>query len=196
MRILRFRVPAALAAALLASTPLSCGKSVTAPGPAREFSTLEWSFERDGQPPLEGWRIGKPSLASLVRESPPGGGEWSLELVADWAPTLGFVTRSIPGIRSGDILRLSALVRSIGEGGGSIMLSVGPGYGRHWNLPRRAYSTSTSWTLVSVQDTVSLAPSDSLWVTLSSFNTEIVARRGLFDLVTLKRIGRLAPAKE
>jgi len=195
MRSLRI-VPATLMAALLASTQLSCGEKAVAPGrPATDELPFVSSFERNGVPTLEGWRVANPSLATLPHEAAPGGGEWSLGLAADWAPTSGFIFRPMLGVRNGDILLLSTFVRADGQtGGGSIRLSVGPNlFGGHNKFTA---SASTSWTRLSVQDTVSLAPGDSVWVTLSSFNTEIVARRGRFDLVELKRIGSVAPMRE
>ena len=152
---------------------------------------LEWSFEQDGQPTLDDWRVTNPSLTSLVPEAAPGGGKWSLELTADWAPTTGFVTLPIPGIHDGDVLQLSAFVRAVGpEGGGLIGLAVGkavgPGY--QWHHAKWMGTTSTSWTNLSVQDTVSLSPDDTMWVVLSSPNTEITRRVGRFDRVALTRV--------
>jgi hypothetical protein len=197
MRFLRIQVPATFAAVLLASTQLACGKSVVGPNsqPAEQLP-LEWSFERDSQPTLEGWRIANPSLTSLVREPAPGGGKWSLGLEADWAPTTGFIFRPILGISDGDVLRLTALVRAVdAEGGGSIALSVGP---THWGRSRTkwAFTASTSWTTLSVQDTISLEPGDTVWVALSSPNTEITQRQGRFDLVTLERMGSVTFTRE
>jgi len=189
------RIRAAFAVALLTTTQLSCSEKVVAPSqPPTDQLPFEWSFEQDGQPTLEGWRIGNPSLTTLVREPAPGGGEWSLGLAADWAPTTGFIFRPMLGVRNGDILQLSAFVRAFGQsGGGFIVLSVGPdsrqGRGK-W-----AGSASTSWTQLSVQDTVSLAPGDTVWVTLSSPNTEVAARQGRFDLVELRRIGSVTPTQ-
>ena len=193
MRFPPIHVPATFAAALLALIQLSCTKSVVGPIPQPgESLILDWSFERDGQPTLEGWRITNPSVTTLVREPAPGGGEWSLGLEADWAPTTGFVTMPILGVRDGDVLRLSAFVRAVdGQGGGSISLSVGPSYGLQRSRAKWASTASTSWTLLSVQDTVSLAPGDTVWVALSSFHTEVTRRQGRFDLVVLKRAGSL-----
>src|SRR4029450_7551059 len=93
------------------------------------------------------------------------------------------------GVSSGDVLRLSAFVRAVdAEGGGSIALSVGPSYGLRLNRGKWAHSSSTSWTRLSVQDTVVRAPGDTVWVALSSFHTEITRRQGRFDLVSLRRI--------
>lgn len=190
MRCFRIHVSATFAAMVLASVQLSCTKSTVAPIPQpTEELILDGSFERDGEPTLEGWRITNPSVTTLVPEPSPGGGRWSLGLEADWAPTTGFVTRPIPGIRDGDVLRLSAFVRAVdAEGGGSIALLVGPSYGLGLNRAKRAYASSTSWTRLSVQDTVLLAPGDTVWVALSSFHTEITRRQGRFDLVSLRRI--------
>jgi hypothetical protein len=43
---------------------------------------------------------------------------------------------------------------------------------------------------VGVTDTLSLEPGDNVWVVLSSPPTELNARAGLFDLVTLERLGK------
>jgi len=190
MRLFPIHLPATIVAALLTLMQLSCTKSVVRPipQPAEEL-ILDGSFERDGKPTLNGWRITNPTVTTLVREPAPGGGEWSLALEADWAPTTGYVTMPILRVRDGDVLRLSAFVRAVdADGGGSIALSVGPSYGLRLNRGKWAYASSTSWTLLSVQDTVSLAPGDTVWVALSSFHTEITRRQGRFDLVSLRRI--------
>jgi hypothetical protein len=188
MGCFRIRVPATFAAVVLALVQLSCTKSVVGPipQPAEEL-ILDGSFERNGEPTLEGWRITNPSVTTLVRDPAPGGGDWSLALDADWAPTTGYVTMPILGVRDGDVLRLSAFVRAAdAEGGGSIALVVGPSYGLQLDRARWAHTSSASWTRLSVQDTVQLAPGDTVWVALSSFHTEIMRRQGRFDLVSLR----------
>ena len=187
---LPIHVPRTLAAVVLALVQISCGDSAVGPIPRHGGAViLHESFERDGKPTLDGWRVANPSLATLVRQPAPGGGTWSLGLEADWAPTTGYITMPILGIRDGDVLKLSAYVRAVNaEGGGSIGLSVGPSYGLWGSRTKRAYTTNTSWTLLTVQDTISLAHGDTVWVSLSSFNTEIMRRAGQFDLVTLSRI--------
>jgi hypothetical protein len=189
MQLFPIGLPRAFAAVLLALVLPSCAKPVVGPipQPAEEL-ILDGSFEHNGEPTLDGWRITNSSVTTLVREPAPGGGEWSLGLEADWAPTTGFVTMPVLGVRDGDVLRLSAFVRAVdAEGGGSIALSVGPSYGLR-NRAKWAHSSSTSWTRLSVQDTVLLTPGDTVWVALSSFQTEITRRQGRFDLVSLRRI--------
>ena len=188
MRRLPIRVLTAFALALFVPVLLSCDGSVMRPtSRPGEERIVDWGFERNGTPTLEGWRVANPSLATVVPEPAPAGGLWSLALEADWAPTSGFVFHPIPGIRDGDVLRLSAFVRAVdASGGGLIGLSVGPTY--RWSVTRWAGTASTSWTRLSVQDTVSLGPGDTVWVALSSPHTEVKRREGRFDLVTLTRI--------
>jgi len=169
---------------LLLSLSVGCSEKTTGPSSESEDNLLpNGSFELNGQPSLEGWHVANESLASLTEEAAPGGGNWSLKLEADWAPTTGFVTAFVPGIHDGDILRLSAYVRSVGDsGGGEIALLVG-------NEPHRSVSTSSmEWTFLSFEDTLTVSEGDSVWVLLSSFHTEITARVGLFDLVSLQKV--------
>ena len=142
------------------------------------------SFESDGEPSLAGWQPGNPNLASVVSPGAPGGGDWALQLVADWIPTLGFVRQRIEGLQDGDIVELRADVKAVGqEGGGSILLLVGDS---PWSARAKwAASSSETWTTLSVLDTLELAPGDSVWVQLSSFGTEIMPRVGLFDSASL-----------
>ena len=148
------------------------------------------SFERDGQPTLEGWQVQSPMLASLVEEAPAGGGRWSLKLEADGAPTSAIVSAVIPGVQDGDILRLSAQARATSPTGGAVIgLVVGPGVEpgeRH--QARFASTTSMLWTALSVQATVSVGEGDAVWILLSAPITEMAARSGLFDLITVERL--------
>jgi hypothetical protein len=146
------------------------------------------SFERDGRGTLDGWQVTNPSLASLVREAAPGGGEWSLRLEADGAPTTGRVRFPVPGLRDGDTVRLSAHVRApTANGGGSVGVEVTAGDGR---LRHESFTSSenTQWTRVSLTERLSVNAGDVVWVVLRSPPTEIEARAGLFDLVTLERV--------
>jgi hypothetical protein len=168
----------------------SCGDKCTEPCDRSEPDRPTWngSFEWCGQPALDGWEFGNPHLARPVAEAPPGGGGWCLRLEADWAPTLGFARCLVPDVEDGDILRLTAFVRAEDvEGGGLIALLVGS-----WSplpeMSKWARSAELEWTHVSLQDTITLAEGDSVWVLLSSFNTEITRRVGLFDMVVVERM--------
>ncbi|MCB0713760.1 MAG: hypothetical protein KDD67_15645 [Ignavibacteriae bacterium] len=167
----------------LSLTAFSCGESSI--DPSGNNILLYESFESPIDK-LVGWWFGDPALAEIVEEAPEGGDKQALRLSADWAPTLGFIYRPITGVKSGDILTLSAYVRATSaQGGGMIALITGSTI----NSTRRktAESADQHWQFLSVTDTVQLAPNDTVWVLLSSFNTEAMQRRGLFDLVKLER---------
>ena len=149
------------------------------------------SFESQGTPMLDGWLPADSQLAEIIQEAAPGGGQYALRLEADWAPTRGFVTTPVPDLGDGDIVRLSAYVRAVGtEGGGSISLLTGSSSDLRTLREKHVATTDTVWTYLSVADTMSLNPGDSVWVRLSSPHTEIESRVGLFDLVELVRLGR------
>ena len=148
------------------------------------------SFEQDGQATLDTWQVTNSALASLIPQAAPGGGQWSLRLEADGAPTTGQVRFAVPGLADGDVVRLSAYVRASGErGGGLVGLEVASADGR---LRRKSFASSddAQWTRVGVTETLSLEPGDNVWVVLRSPPTELYARAGLFDLVMLERLGQ------
>ena len=148
---------------------------------------LNGSFESDGLPALEGWSPGNSDLATIVSPGGPSGGNWSLRLVADWAPTTGFVTQAISGVQNGDVLVLRANVKAEGMyGGGAIALVTGPTI---WSGQRVSVGTdSGTWDALQLVSTLEIADGDSVWVCLTSFDTEIVPRVGLFDSVSLVRL--------
>ena len=188
------RQPAMIA--MIFSLPLcaACGEYTTDPSPAVNPPAgnliPNGSFERNGQATLDTWQVSNSSLTSLTPEAAPGGGKWSLRLQSDGAPSTGVVKFQVPGLKDGDSVRLSAYVRATDEkGGGLVGLEVTSldGRSRHKSF---ASTADTQWTQVGVTDTLALEPGDSVWVVLSSPLTELAARAGLFDLVTLERLSR------
>lgn len=173
---------------LLLCLLVGCSKKPTGPSQKSDGNLLpNGSFELKGEPTLEGWQAADTNLASLAEDAAPGGGRWSLKLEADWAPTSGFITALVPEIHDGDVLRLSAFVRSVGDdGGGFIALLVGSSLNRP--VSKHKVASSIEWTFLSFEDTLIVGESDSVWVLLSSFHTEIVPRIGQFDLVSLEKI--------
>jgi len=167
----------------------ACGESTTGLNEDSRNLIPNGSFEHDGRATLDTWQVANSSLASLTREAAPGGGQWSLRLEADWAPTTGQVRFPVPGLKDGDTVRLSAYVRASDErGGGRIGLQVTAADGR---LRQESFASSenTRWTQVSVTKTLSLELGDTVWVVLRAPPTELESRAGLFDLVMLERVG-------
>lgn len=146
------------------------------------------SFESDGAPSLAGWTALNPSLAETVRDGAPGSGLWSLKLTADWAPTSAVVWQRIEGVASGDVLTLTAYLKAPEGGGGIVDIVSGPAPTGRLQVPWIS-TGSTDWVRLSLTDTLSLSPGDSVWVVLSSLHTEVAPRIGLFDDVRVVREG-------
>jgi hypothetical protein len=148
------------------------------------------SFERNGQGTVDTWQVTNASLASLAPQAAPGGGQWSLRLEADSAPSTGQVRYLVPGLKDGDTVRLSAYVRAPEAGGGGLVgLEVTSPDGRlRWKS--FASSGGTQWTQVGVTEKLPLEPGNQVWVVLASPPTELKSRAGLFDLVSLERPGQ------
>ncbi len=184
-----------LIAAILSLPPCAACGYETGPekpaiSPASGNLIPNGSFEQNGQATLETWQVTNSALASLVPDPAPGGGKWSLRLQADGAPTTGQVKFLVPGLKDGDVVRLSAQVRAASEGGGGFVgleTTAADGRIRHQSFTSTA---NPAWTLVSVTETLALESADQVWVVLRSPDTELQARAGLFDLVTLERLSR------
>ena len=146
------------------------------------------SFEQGGQATLDTWQVSNPSAASLTPQAAPGGGNWSLRLQADGAPTTSQVRFQVPGLEDGAVVRLSGYVQATAAGGGGLIgLEVTAADGR---IRQKSFASSqaTAWTRVGVTEKLALEPGDTVWVVLRAPPTELSARAGLFDLVTLERL--------
>ncbi len=167
---------------------LGCAAAALAQGAPDLISN--GSFETLGGPSLAGWEQGNPELTAFASPGAPGGGDWSLQLEVDWAPSTAFVTQRIEGLRDGDIIELRADVKGVGQfGGGSLSLVVGDA---PWSAPAKsAVSSSGTWTTLSVVDTLELDAGDSVWVKLSALPVEVApaGNLGLFDSVSLTTSG-------
>ncbi|MCC7142599.1 MAG: hypothetical protein IT349_10920, partial [Candidatus Eisenbacteria bacterium] len=139
------------------------------------------SFERDGQPTLEGWQVQNQALTQLVAGGAPEAGRFALRLEADWAPTTGVVRALLPAVRNGEVLRVSAWIRAESGGGGAIYLAS-----QSWQSAP-VFSDAQEWTQVALTTPVSLARGDSLWLVVSSLPTEVQPRVGYFDRIRVER---------
>lgn len=172
---------------VLVYEPINCNQSIIEP-PFDNNLISNSSFEIDNVPTLKGWRLGNKQLAKLVKQAPPGGGNWSLQLTSDWAPTTGYAYTSVPNLKSGDIIRLSAYVRGYGKFGGRGIIGLAVGSKFYTVNLKSTSSSDTLWNRISLTDTLNLTPGDSVWVVLSSPITELIPFRQLFDLVKLEKI--------
>jgi hypothetical protein len=188
-RIQSSGVPAVIAVILSLPLCAACDEHTTNPEQPAGNLIPNGSFERNGQATLDTWQVSNSSLTTLAPQAAPKGGQWSLRLQSDGAPSTGQVKFQVPGLKDGDSVRLSAYVRADDVGGGLVGLEVTSADGR---LRHKSFASTedTQWTQVRVTDTLSLEPGDNVWVVLSSPPTELNARAGLFDLVTLERLGK------
>lgn len=167
----------------------ACAENPAATTPAGNLIP-NGSFEQNGQATLDTWEVSNPALASLVPQAAPGGGSWSLRLQADQAPTTSVVRFRVPGLQDGDVVRLTAYVQASGaNGGGLVGLEITAANG---NVRQKSFAASDAaqWTQVEVTFTIALQPGDGIWVVLKAPPTELAARAGLFDLVTLERMAQ------
>jgi hypothetical protein len=157
------------------------------------------SFEINGAPSLARWTLLNPDLAETVNDGAPGSGSWSLKLTADSAPTTAVVWQKVEGVADGDVLTITTYVKAhkwgaLYRGGEIIRLTSGSspleGGPHSW-----AASDSTDWVRLTLTDTLSLSPGDSVWVVLSSVPLEDSLAAiwyesiGLFDDVRVVRNG-------
>ena len=169
----------------------SCGSKGTKPDDDHPNLLLNGSFEVDGNPSLAGWAGIDSVLISLSPEAPPGGGIYCLTLGTSWLPPSSVVWALIPGVKAGEVLVLSATVRTpVWGNGGALALTVGP---TPWQWPPRVHGkgltfNNTSWSSLSVVDTVSLGPVDSVWVVLQGPACEVcIGGPAQFDLISVRR---------
>ncbi|NIS38503.1 hypothetical protein GWN26_06320 [Candidatus Saccharibacteria bacterium] len=141
------------------------------------------SFEKDDQPTHESWNV---ALASFNEDTPEDGGGWALELKPGWVPQEGFAERCVNGETGPGIYRLTACVKNIHNGKGSLML----GYcsGTEYIKKKVATFNVEGWTTMSVTDSLYLQPGDQIWIKLSAGTTEVVTWKILFDEVKLEKI--------
>lgn len=139
------------------------------------------SFESRGEPSMNGWQFSERYPPRILADAPDSGGCYSLGIGAGWIPMRGSAWASISGIQSGEVLRLSASVK----GGSGIGLTAKPQPsmdGGKW-----IFSSDSSWTKLTIVDTVSLEPGAPVYVVLVGPTCEVCLETGQFDLVTLVR---------
>lgn len=124
----------------------------------------------------------------MINQAAPNGGNWSLRLTSDWAPTTGFVYTPVNNVKSGDIVKLSAFVRGTGQFGGNGIIMLIEGQNIYSVSSKSISSNDSIWTQISITDTLTLTTNDTLFVVLSSPITEIVPYQQLFDVVRLEKI--------
>jgi len=125
-------------------------------------------------------------LNPLVKDAPPGGGVWCVELEPQWLPEGGYTESAIAGQSGTHIYKVSAWMKMLNKWHGSLSLE-------QWRNGKRISTkslsdTSSVWKAVSLTDTLNIVAEDSIKVHLSAGSTQIVLGKVRFDLVRLERV--------
>ena len=176
---------------LILSLLIGCSDTPTGPSPGSGDNLLpNGSFEKNGEPYLEGWQATHEDSLNLTEEAPPNGGRWSLFRQAEWPPqSYGLLSEPLTGHQDGDLLRLSAFVCAVGgDRGGSIGLLVG--HGSYRSISKMITTSESEWTFLSIDDTLSVTERDTIWVCLNAMPDEIAVDPigALFDLISLEKL--------
>ena len=141
------------------------------------------SFEMNGNPSRQGWLVDDTSLCQLINDAPPGGGNWSMKIYAEWTFLHSARTTVAPseGTHQFEFSVYGKMVKFHG----TAILFV-----KHADtliLRKFVTITDTTWTRYSFTDTISITSPDSLVVVLQGGSTNLVVGYTCFDLCSLKQ---------
>jgi hypothetical protein len=142
------------------------------------------SFELGIDPSLTGWRTNAPALVDFSRDVPPDGGLWSAVLGTNPGTDV-FLLTTVPVQEGSDAYRLTLWTRRIGVGGMADLILI---RNDSMIVTSSALVPDISWSEVSLLDTLTTIPGDSLAVRLSGGVSAAGDGTTLFDLCTLERL--------
>ncbi len=183
MNMLRFN--AVGLSVLLITLLSSCNKSSTGPTQSSGNLIENPTFEVNGKPSLSSW-VCDTSLATIVQAAPTGDGTWSLQLQPGWIPQQGFAQTYVSAQSGVGVYKLTVWMKSSNSWPASV--SLGTWSQGQWVNRISASGDSSEWSMISVLDTLSPSPSDSIAVYLSAGATELVSGKVLFADVTLQKV--------
>ena len=143
------------------------------------------SFESAGNPDLSHWYSDYPQAGdSVLNDTPPGGGFWSLRLEPQWLPSEGFREQAVAIGPGTGIYTLSCWIKNFNWTGSmslrlrraGITVTIG-----------QVTNSDSVWTYISRTDTVTTLPMDTLIVHLSDGSTEVASGWSAYDRVSLIR---------
>lgn len=140
---------------------------------------------------LSGWTtFCGSSYVSSFQDAAPGGGMWCAQIMS--GNTQGcypaYVYQVIPDMKNGEIWRIDGWVRSSWL---SIGISLGVVSSNTFTTLSASNTTLTTWTFLSVEDTIVLSPGDSAAIFLNPGMVGGPAAGGFsyFDLITARKTG-------
>ncbi|MBM3436987.1 MAG: hypothetical protein FJY07_12315 [Bacteroidetes bacterium] len=142
------------------------------------FQISNPSFEINNNPSLDGWSANNSSIFS--NDVPPGGGNWSIMLSADWDPE-NYVQTSVHLDGGAYRYKLSTWAKKQGEGGAVCLLLN--------NAYRKSIAvTDTTWNIYTITDTISASAGDNLTIELWGGYSQLSMGTTFFDLCTLQKL--------
>jgi hypothetical protein len=151
--------------------------------PSAPSLLINSSFELGDMPNIDGWRPSSPSSVVFSTIVPPEGGIWSVSLDSHLTSEISLLA-IVPTTPGTDIFRLSLWTRKTGLGGTASIVTK-----RSDSLfvSQTAGITTPDWSEMTILDTISLAPGDSVGVLLSGGRSLSTSGTSFFDRCTLVR---------
>ncbi len=167
----------------------SCDVDVIKPIPEPINLISNPSFESGGGPSLQSWWISDTLMTGVVVDSSSPSGTWSLRLFPGWIPGMFLARAYITGQAGTGVYKFSLAMKNTTRG---TMWHPYGAIGRLVNsqLTNAAFvsTDSSQWTALSVFDTLSLQPRDTIAVELSGGACELCSGSTFFDNVSVQRV--------
>lgn len=143
---------------------------------------LNTSFEKNGNPDLEGWTISVRPLAEIINDAPSGGGTYCLKLSAS-DPEGGMGTITIPAANNKTNYKFSFWGKTTQASSTAYFDLL-----RNGNVEKRSEIniSDTVWTQYSVIDTFQVMNGDSIRIILQERFTPLQLFESHFDLVKVE----------
>jgi hypothetical protein len=147
------------------------------------------SFELNGQQSLVGWTVHSERF-DFTNNTPPGGGNWALEIPLGWFPFYNSVETIVPAPTGSNIYKFSIYgkVRKITN----LPLGYADFYVKHADtlvLCNSLHITDTTWSSYFKIDTLTTFLGDSLFVKIYTSLTEVSSDGPvIFDLCKLEKL--------
>lgn len=166
-------------------TIISCEDTPTAPNNSYANLISNPSFEVNGHPSFQNWIVDS-TLATIVSDILPTGPKSCVRLYPGWIPEEGFARTYVSGRFGSGIYKLNLWMKSGNSWRGTI--KIGRWSQNTWSFTKQITNNSTDWTQVTLIDTITLEPTDSIAVHLSAGSTEVVSGYILCTKVSLEKI--------
>ena len=171
---------------------LGCSKSenqiINPPSDNNLF--VNGSFEIGGASSLQGWQMNTSDTAfiNFSTDAPIGGGSFSLRLRNEWTFP-GAVWQTIVTSSGTHRYRLSASGKVLRSGvSADGWMSIAIKQAGTWSTTKSFSFYDTSWTEITILDTLTTASGDTLRVSLSGGGTQFSFGHTLFDLVQFQKL--------